>query len=102
LGGDVDLDHPLDVLVFGRPRERRDGVAERDAAVESGSEVGGLGERVYVVGQATGDDREKVVEGVDAFVLSDGAVADGDGYALADSDHEQEAEDPPRSRAKRK
>jgi hypothetical protein len=31
---------------------------------------------------------------VDAFVLSDGAVADGDGYALADSDHEQDAEDP--------
>jgi hypothetical protein len=49
LGGDVDLEQPLDVLVFGRPRERGDGVAERDAAVESGPEVGGAGERVYVI-----------------------------------------------------
>jgi hypothetical protein len=36
----------------------------------SAQEVGGLGERVYVIGQATGDDREKIVEGIDAFVLS--------------------------------
>jgi hypothetical protein len=49
LGGDVDLEQPLDVLVFGRPREGGDGVAERDAAVESGPEVGGAGERVYVI-----------------------------------------------------
>jgi hypothetical protein len=62
--------------------------------VESGPEVGGSGERVYVMGQATGDDREKIVEGIDAFVLSDGTVANGDGYAIADPGHERNAEDP--------
>jgi hypothetical protein len=102
LGGDVDLDHPLGVLVFGRPRERGDGVAERDAAVESGPEVGGSGERVYVIGQATGDDREKIVEGIDAVVLSDGTVANGDGTPSRILVMKRTRKIPPRSRAKRK
>jgi hypothetical protein len=42
VGGDVNCDHPLDVFVFGWPGEGGDGVAERDAAVKSGPEVGRL------------------------------------------------------------
>src|ERR1039458_2313532 len=61
VGGDVGLDHPLDVFVFGWPGEGGDRVAERDAAVESGPEVRGLGEGVCVVGETAGDDRDEVV-----------------------------------------
>lgn len=53
-----------------------------------------MGERVYVIGQAPGDNRDKIVEGIDAFVLFDGTVANGDGYAIADPGDEQNAEDP--------
>ena len=35
VGRDVELDHPVDVFVFGRPREGGDRVAERDATVKT-------------------------------------------------------------------
>jgi hypothetical protein len=71
----VNLDHPLDVFIFGWPGEGGDGVAERDAAVEPSPEIGGLGEGVGGIGQAAGDDREEVVEGVNALVLPNGTAA---------------------------
>src|ERR1700733_6248671 len=46
VGGDVDVDHRVDVFGWGGPGEGGDGVAWGDAAVEAGPEVGGLGERV--------------------------------------------------------
>lgn len=78
VGDDVELDHPVDVFVFGRPWEGGDRVAEHEAAVESGAQIRGLGEGVRFAGQGAVDDREEVVEGVDALVLSDGTVGDGD------------------------
>ena len=87
----MELDHPVDVFVFRWPWEGGDRVAERDAAVESGPEVGGSGERVYVIGQATGHDREKIDR---RLRPPDGTVANGDGYAIADPGREKNAEDP--------
>ena len=46
IGGDVELDHPVDVFVLGWPGKRWDRVGERDASAEPGPEVGGLGESV--------------------------------------------------------
>ena len=85
----MKLDHALDVVRFGRPGKRRDGLAQRDVAVECCPEVGGLGEGVGPVGEASGDDLEEVVEGVDAFVLAGGGAAGGDGDAVADLGHER-------------
>src|SRR5580692_11148437 len=87
---DVEVNHPVDVLRLGWPREGGDRVAEGDASVEAGPEVGGLGECVCMAGEASGDDGEEVVEGVNAFVFADGAAADGDGNALADRGHEHD------------
>jgi hypothetical protein len=86
------------------PRERGDGVAERDAAVESGPEVGGSGGRVYVIGQATGDDREKVVEGTTPSSSPTGPSRTGTGTGTSSRIlvMKRTRKIPPRSRAKRK
>jgi hypothetical protein len=71
------------------------------AAVESGPEVGGSGERVYVIGQATGDDREKSLKEPTPSSSPTGPSRTGTGTPSRILVMKRTRKIPPRSRAKR-